>query len=106
MDRFYQDRHKDIYEEVQPGRVRAVTAADGSKYVQEQTLGREYLENLRGPLIEVPDPWMSNDLKVHRVDAVLARWENPYRRVNGSDVSHLIRDLKVALGHQIEQENP
>ena len=57
MSRFYRDRCKQIFEGTEPGRIRCVTAWDGTRHVQEQTVSKEYLETLRGPLVEVPNPF-------------------------------------------------
>lgn len=108
MTRFYQDRYKQIFEEEEanPGRLRGVTDLAGDRYISETTVSKKHWEDVRGPLVEVPNPWIPNAVKVYRIEDVVARWEDPNHRPNGSGVSHLLAELKVALGHQLKQEDP
>lgn len=101
MNRFYRDRYKQTFEEVQEGRIRAVTAADGTRYVQDQTVSKTYWEGLRGPLVEVPDPWMTPETKLLRVQDVVERWETNHPR---GTVLGLLAEIHTALGHAPEQE--
>lgn len=102
MNRFYRDSCKQIFEEVEPGLLRGVTAWDGSRYIQEQTISKKYLETLRGPLVEVPDPWMASSTKILRVQDVIERWEDEPQGTGG--VSALLSELHIALGHEPERE--
>lgn len=106
MTRFYQDRYKQTYEEIEPDRLRGVTDMTGAKYIQDQTVSKKHWEDVRGPLVEVPNPWIPNSVTVFRVEDVVARWEGPNHRPNGSGVSFLLAELKVALGHQLNQGDP
>lgn len=101
MNRFYRDRYKQIFEETSPGRIRSVTAADGTRYVQDQTVSKTYWQTLRGPLVEIPDPWMTPQTKLLRVQDVMERWETNHTR---GDVSDLLAEIHTALGHAPEQE--
>ena len=106
MTSFYRDRYKQIFEEIAPGRLRGVTDMTGAKYIQDETVSKQHWEEARGPLVEVPDPWIPNSVKLLRVEDVVARWEAASRRIDGAGVSHLLADIKTALGHQLPQEDP
>lgn len=106
MTRFYRDRYKQTYEEITPGRLRGVTDLAGDRYISENTVSKTHWEEARGPLIEVPDPWMPNSLKVYLVEDVVARWETTGRQIDGAGVPHLLAEIKAALGHQLPQEDP
>lgn len=56
-NKFFRDSTRMVLEETEPGRIRCVTAWDGTRHVQEQTVSKEYWETLRGPLVEVPNPF-------------------------------------------------
>lgn len=103
MNRFYRDSCKQVFEEVEPGLLRGVTAWDGSRYVQDQTVPKAYWETLRGPLVEVPDPWMASSTKILRVQDVIERWEDENHQGTGG-VSALLTELHIALGHEPERE--
>lgn len=103
MNRFYRDSCKQVFEEIEPGLLRGVTAWDGSRYIQEQTISKKYLETLRGPLVEVPDPWMTPKTKLLRVQDVIERWEDENHQGTGG-VPALLTELHIALGHEPERE--
>lgn len=102
-NQFWRDSTRMVFEEVEPGRLRGVTAWDGSRYIQEQTISKKYLETLRGPLVEVPDPWMTPKTKLLRVQDVIERWEDENHQGTGG-VSDLLTELHIALGHELERE--
>ena len=103
MNRFYRDSCKQIFEEVEPGRLRGVTAWDGSRYISDETVPKKQWEAVRGPLVEVPDPWMTPKTKLLRVQDVIERWEDANHQSAG-DVSALLVELHIALGHEPERE--
>lgn len=103
MNRFYRDSCKQIFEEVEPGRLRGVTAWDGSRYISDETVPKKQWEAVRGPLVEVPDPWMTPKTKVLRVQDVIERWEDENHQGTGG-VSDLLTELHIALGHEPERE--
>lgn len=106
MSRYYQDRYKQIYEEVEPGRLRGVTDATGARYIQDQTVPRALWEQDRGPLVEVPDPWTPASVKLLRVEDVVARWEALRTPPGSAPHAYLLAEIKIALGHQLPEENP
>lgn len=106
MSRFYRDRYKQILEEIKPGRLRGVTDMTGAKYIQDTTVSKEHWEEVRGPLTEVPDPWLPNSVKLLRVEDVVARWEANRHQTGNAPNAYLLTEIKIALGHQLEQEDP
>ena len=106
MSRFYQDRCKQIFEEITPGQLRAVTDLAGDRYISDNTVPKSSWEHMRGPLVEVPDPWTPDSVKLLRVEDVVARWESLRTKPGGAPHAYLLAEIKAALGHQLPEEEP
>ena len=102
-NQFWRDSTRMVFEEVEPGRLRSVTAWDGSRYISDETVPKKQWEAVRGPLVEVPDPWMTPKTKLLRVQDVIERWEDANHQGAGG-VSVLLVELHIALGHEPERE--
>ena len=106
MSRFYQDRCKQIFEEIEPGRLRGVTDLAGDRYISDNTVPKSSWEHMRGPLVEVPDPWIPDSVKLLRVEDVVARWESLRTKPGSAPHAYLLAEIKAALGHQLPEEEP
>lgn len=106
MSRFYQDRCKQIFEEITPGRLRAVTDLAGYRHISENTVPKSAWEQARGPLVEVPDPWIPDSVKLLRVEDVVARWEALRTKPGSAPHAYLLAEIKAALGHHLPEEEP
>lgn len=91
-----------VFEEVEPGRLRCVTAWDGGRYISDETVSKKQWEAVLGPLVEVPNPWMTNGVKLLRVQDVIKKWEDANHQGSGG-VSALLTELRIALGHELER---
>lgn len=105
MSRFYRDRYKQIYEEIEPGLLRGVTDMTGARYIHDRTVSKTHWEQVRGPLVEVPDPWIPAAVKVLRVQDVVDRWENHLDQSGHIFGLDLLAEIKVALGRQLPDEH-
>lgn len=106
MSRFYQDRYKQIFEEITPGRLRGVTDLAGNRHISDTTVSKAHWEHMRGPLVEVPDPWIPDAVKLLRVEDVVARWEALRTKPGSAPHAYLLAEIKAALGHQLPVEEP
>ena len=106
MSRFYQDRYKQIFEEITPGRLRGVTDLAGDRHISDTTVSKAHWEHMRGPLVEVPDPWIPDAVKLLRVEDVVARWEALRTKPGSAPHAYLLAEIKAALGHQTLEEEP
>lgn len=101
-NRFYRDNTNMVFEEVEPDRIRGVTAWDGGRHISDETVPKKQWEAARGPLVEVPNPWMTDGMKVLRVQDVINKWGKNRQDTGG--VSALLAELRTALGHEPEKE--